>query len=111
MLYYRHNESQIRGTEKREGIEDHEGGGGGLKITPNTSVLSLSAAIKPNHKHGHVQISLKCTMAACGNVSRPWVFNARTRGNSLSPRNDSSDRLGNTNIEGGGINKQVTTNM
>lgn len=77
MLYYRHNESQIRGTGKREGIEDHGGGGGvglGLEMTPNTSVLSLSAAIIPNHKQGRVQISHKCTMAACGNVSRPWVL-------------------------------------
>lgn len=62
VLYYRHNESQIRGTGRREGIEDHEGGGGGgrgVKMTPNTSVRSLSAAITPNHKHGHVQICLR----------------------------------------------------
>ena len=40
------------------GMGDGEGGGGG-KMTPNTSVLSLSAAITPNHKHGHVQICLR----------------------------------------------------
>lgn len=50
----------------RERIEDHggggrgrRGGGAGVKMTPNTSVLSLSAAITPNHKHGHVQICLR----------------------------------------------------
>lgn len=59
VLYYRHNESQIRGTGRREGIEDHGEGGRGLKMTPNTSVLSLSTAITPNHKHGHVQICLR----------------------------------------------------
>lgn len=41
--------------------------------------------------------------AACGNVSRPWVFNVRTRGNSLSPRGDSNVRQGHTSID----NKQV----
>lgn len=45
--------------------------------------------------------------AACGNVSRPWVFNARTRGNSLSPRSDNNVRQGHTNISGGGMSKQV----
>lgn len=45
--------------------------------------------------------------AACGNVSRPWVFNARTCGNSLSPRSDSNVRQGHTNIDSGGRNKQV----
>lgn len=78
-LYYGHNESQIRGTGKcvcvcvvfacvcvccgcvlrimREGGLKKK-----RKKTPNTSVLGLSAAITPNHKHGHVQISFKCTM-------------------------------------------------
>lgn len=74
VLYYRHNESQIRGTGKREGIEYHEGGGGGFKMTPKTSVFSLSAAITPNHKHGHVQISFQCTLVACGNLSWSWIF-------------------------------------
>ncbi len=65
VLYYRHNESQIRGTGRREGGNSGSwgrvrsaGDGGGVKMTPNTSVLSLSAAITPNHKHGHVQICL-----------------------------------------------------
>lgn len=34
-------------------------------------------------------------------------FNTRTHGNSLSPRNESRDRLGNTDIDSGGIHKQV----
>lgn len=62
MLYYRHNESQIRGTGRKEGGDRGsrwgEGGVGGVKRTRNTSVLSLSAAITPNHKQGHVQICL-----------------------------------------------------
>lgn len=66
VLYYRHNESQIRGTGRREeGRGGRDRGSrrrkeeGGVKMTPNTSVLSLSAAITPNHKHGHVQICLR----------------------------------------------------
>lgn len=65
MLYYKHNESQIRGTGTwREGREDHEGGGNRVKMTPNTSVLTLSAATTHDRKHGPVQISLKCRLAA-----------------------------------------------
>lgn len=37
-----------------------------------------------NHKHGRVQISLKCGLAACGSVSRPRFFRG-SAGNHLSP--------------------------
>lgn len=76
-------------------------------MTPSTSVLTLSAALTPNHKHGHVQISLKCTLAECGNVSRLWVFNARNCGNSPPPCNDRRLHQGNTNTDAGGIKRQV----
>lgn len=91
MLYYKHNESQIRGTGNwREGREDHARGGRRVKMTPNTSVLTLSAATAHNHKHGRVQMSLKCRLAACGNVSRPWFLHAEAHGNHLSPCHNSS---------------------
>lgn len=107
MLYYKHNKSQIRGTGNwREGGGDHASGGG-FKMTPNTSVLTLSAVTMHNHKHGHVQMSLKCRLAACGRVSRPWFLQAKARGNHLSPCHDSSFWLGNTNIACAGGNEQV----
>lgn len=66
------------GLEKLEtgGREERikQGGGRRVKMTPNTSVLTLSAATTHNHKNGHVQMSLKCRLAACGNVSRPCFF-------------------------------------
>lgn len=45
--------------------------------------------------------------AASGNVSRPWVFNVRTHGNSLSPRGAGNARQGHANLNSGGMNKQV----
>lgn len=54
-------------------------------MTPNTSVLTLSAATTHNHKHGRGQMSLKCRLAACGNVSRPGFLHAKAGGNHLSP--------------------------
>lgn len=44
---------------------------------------------------------------ACGNVSRPWVFNTRTHRSSLSPRGDSNVCQGHTSIDGSGTSKQV----
>lgn len=75
-------------------------------MTPNTSVLSLSAAITPNHKHGHVQICL-CFERPPAEMFPVPVFNTRTRGNSLASRSDSNVRQGHTNMDGGGTNKQV----
>lgn len=51
-------------------------------------------------QHGPVQISSECTTAACR-------YSCQTLGRSLSPRYDGSPRLGNTNIDSVGINKQV----
>lgn len=45
--------------------------------------------------------------AASGNVSRPWVFNVRTRGNSLSPHRDSNARQGHTNVDNSGTKKHA----
>lgn len=59
-------------------------------MTPNTSVLTLFAATAHNHKHGRVQMSLKCRLAACGNVCGPWFLHAKAGGNHLSPRHNSS---------------------
>lgn len=58
VLYYRHNDSQIRETGRKEWGREKTFTGKEEGGTPNTSVLSLSAAITPNHKHGHVQICL-----------------------------------------------------
>lgn len=112
MLYYRHNESQIRGTGRREEggeeeVEDH--GGGGRRGENDSKHICPQFVCSYNTKPQ----AWPCTnlsplgKAARGNVSRPWVFNARTRGNSLSPRSDSSVRQGQTNIDGGGTHKQV----
>lgn len=76
-------------------MEDHGGGGAaeGVEV-PNTSVLSLSAAITPNHKHGHVQICLRLERPPAEMFPDVRFLNARTRGSSASPRSDSNVHRG-----------------
>lgn len=95
VLYYKHNESQIRGTGNwREGRQDH-GRGGVVKMTPNTSVLTLSAATTHNHKHGRGQMNLKCRLAACATASRLVGFlHAKAHGKHPSPRSCSCSSVG-----------------
>lgn len=94
--------------EGGRGMENHKGGGreGGENDSKHICPQFVcSYNTKPQ--------AWSCTnlsplgKAACGNVSRPWVFNARTHGNSLSPCSDNNVRQGHTTISGGGMSKQV----
>lgn len=70
---------------------------GGLKVSTHTSVLSLSAAITPNHKHSRVQICLCLERLPTEMFPDHGFFNVSTRGNSLSPHSDSEVCQGHTN--------------
>lgn len=112
-LYYRHNESQIRGIGKCMCMHVcwgkvkfclafffKRGRGGGKENDSKHICPRFVCSYNTKPQHGPVQISFKCTTAACR-------YSCQTLGKSLSPRYDGSPRLGNTNIDSVGINKQV----
>lgn len=78
---------------------------GGVGV--QTSVLSLSAAIPPNHKHGHVQICPCLVRLPAEMLPDHGFFNIRTRGNTLARLSETNVSQGHTNIDSGGTNKQV----
>lgn len=78
-LYYRHNESQIRGTGKCMCMHVCWGRvtffcrrGGEKKTTPNTSVLGLSAAITPNHSMALYKSVSNVQRLPADIAARPW---------------------------------------
>lgn len=76
-------------------------------VTPNTSVLSLSAAITPNHKHGHVQICLRLERPPAEMFRDLGFLTPGLVGTGCRLTVIANVRQGHAHVDGGGADEQV----